>query len=416
MRDVIVVGAGAAGLTAARALVRAGLKVRVLEARDHAGGRIFTRRHPNHPPIELGAEFVHGWHPLMNTVQLPLGPADGKHLVLRRGRLVDGTGAMDQAMELMAKPQGPGDEPIAEFLEREASGPTLSIAREFAKGFFACDPGRASAIAIGDMSRASAEVGDDLHRVLSGYDTLIGQLARGLDIRFGSPVREVRWRPGSVQLNGERAAAAIFTVPLPLYEQLSFTPAIAKRWRELKMGNVTKAVLRFGLGVPWAKRDFAFLHAPRAPFPTFWRPKPFDVQTLVGWSAVELDEDPADAAVRTLSRILKVPRLERWLQGVDVIDWSKEPWARGAYAWVPAGASNLRAHLSDPIADTLFFAGEATDPLYAGTVHGAMNSGERAARQLLATSVDHQRHAGRHAGTHDLPPGVPERLGHHAVR
>ncbi|MBL8958134.1 MAG: FAD-dependent oxidoreductase [Myxococcaceae bacterium] len=384
MKDVIVIGAGAAGLSAARVLVRAGLSVRVLEARDHAGGRVQTRRYPGHPPIELGAEFVHGWHPLMNHFDLPLGPADGRHLVLREGRLVDGARVMKETLALMAKPEGAGDEPIGRFLRREASARALDFARAYAEGFFVCDPARASALAIGDMSRASADIGDGLHRVLSGWDTVIEQLARGLDVRCSTPVRDVRWRPGAVQVNGERAHAAVITVPLPLYDSLHFHPTLDKRWSAVKTGSVTKVVLRFRDDVPWAKRDFTFLHAPRAPIPTFWRLAPFTAQTLVGWSSKRLTEGAGDAALRTLSRLLRQRRLEQWLDGVDVIDWAKEPWARGAYAWVPTGATNLRAHLSDPIAGTLFFGGEATDPLYSGTVHGALNSGERAAQQLLA--------------------------------
>ena len=382
--DVIVVGAGAAGLACARALARQGLKVRVLEARDRLGGRIHTLRHPGHPPVELGAEFLHGMHPLIARERLRSADCDGRHLVFHGGRLLEGTDLTETAMELMAEPGAP-DQPIARFLRRKVKGRPLlrEVARSYAEGFFACDPERTSALAIGDMSRASAEIGDELRRVVGGYDTLVEKLARGLDVRLSTPVRDIRWRPGSVQVNGERAAAVVLTVPLPLYERLHFFPRIPPRWRRLEQGNVIKVVLRFRADVPWADRDFTFLHSARTAFTAFWRMKPFDVQTLVGWTAKRVDGDPVEAALRSLARVLKVPRPERWLDGADAADWSKDPFARGAYCVVPVGETLAQAHLGDPIAATIYFAGEATDP-NAGTVHGAMHSGERAAEQLIA--------------------------------
>jgi monoamine oxidase len=392
-RDVIVIGAGVAGLTAARTLKRRGLDVLVLEARHRLGGRIHTEHIAGHPPIELGAEFVHGHHPLLMRERLKLGGAGGRHLALHAGRLIDASRASARAMELMAEPRAP-DRPIARFIEQQTRGQPLvrEIAMGFAAGFFACDPRRASALAIAGMSRASEEIGDDVSRVLDGYDTLVAHLAKGLDVRLSCPVRHLRWRRAEVHADGDSAAAAVITVPLPLYERLELSPPIAPRWRALEMGHVTKVVLRFRPEVPWAERDFVFLHAPRLPFSTFWRLAPLDVQTLVGWTTQRELNDPVGEALASLSRALRVSRPERFLNGVHVADWSRDPWTRGAYAVVPVGATDAQAHLADPIAATLYFAGEATDPAFAGTVHGAMRSGVHAAELLLA-----QRSERRHA-------------------
>jgi monoamine oxidase len=73
--------------------------------------------------------------------------------------------------------------------------------------------------------------------------------------------------------------------------------------------------------------------------------------------------------------------LDRWLLGTHVSNWSKDPFTRGAYCVVPSGAAEAQDELSDPVDETLFFAGEATEPSFAGTVHGAIISGERAGQE-----------------------------------
>jgi monoamine oxidase len=393
--DVIVVGAGVAGLSAARALARSGLNVCVLEARDRLGGRIWTLRMPGHPPLELGAEFVHGEPPQLlrelHRARLELGSAEGRYLSPWRGRLVDAQKAFEGGMAAMAEPEAP-DEPIGRFIRRRLKGQPLTraLALGFAEGFYAADARTASALAIGNMSRAAeAEAGDTLHRVLGGYDGLVAHLAQGLDVRLSTDVREIRWRPGEVRIGAERAAAALITVPLSTYERLRFWPRIPPRWRALQTGNVIKVVLRFRPDVPWARRDFGFLIAPSQPFPTFWRLKPFDTQTLVAWVAGRRADalegrDPVDEALKSLRRVLKVSHPERHLDGVHVVDWSADPYARGAYCVVPVGGTQAQAHFSDPVEQTLYFAGEGAEPLRAGTVQGALVSGERAAERITA--------------------------------
>src|SRR6185436_18186014 len=109
----------------------------------------------------------------------------------------------------------------------------------------------------------------------------------------------------------------------------------------LLMGEVIKVFLCFRDDVPWRTRDFAFLHAPELAFPTFWRLKPFDTQTLVGWAAgpkarrLATHNDPAavDAALASLSTLLGVSRalLDSKLSQAHVANWSKDPFAQGAY-------------------------------------------------------------------------------------
>src|SRR5581483_9341872 len=234
---------------------------------------------------------------------------------------------------------------------------------------------------------------------LQGYDRLVAHLRdrlAPLNVRIvlGAKVEQVSWRPGHVTLAAGaalHARAAIITVPLPLLGQLSFNPPLVDklaRWRALQMGQVVKVLLQLRDDVPWRGLDFAFAHGPELAVPTFWRLKPFAGETLVGWAggpkgealAGEPDRVAVDAALDSVAKMFGVERgeVERKVRSVHVSNCSKDPFTRGAYAVVPSGAARAQDELSTPVEDTLFFAGEATESAFAGTVHGAIISGERA--------------------------------------
>ena len=133
----------------------------------------------------------------------------------------------------------------------------------------------------------------------------------------------------------------------------------------------------------------AFFHSPRAPFPTFWTPLPMHAPLLTAWAggpkAARLSGLPkkqliqhALASVR--SALGRMPPVEAAL----VQDWQADPYSRGGYSYVLVGGQGAREELRKPLEKTLFFAGEATDADEAGTVAGALRSGVRAAREVLA--------------------------------
>ena len=143
-----------------------------------------------------------------------------------------------------------------------------------------------------------------------------------------------------------------------------------------------------------------FLHARGAPFPTWWGTEPLESPVLTGWAggpaAAALAGLPgsevAARALETIVRLLGVSRrrvassLEAW----QTHDWQSDPFSRGAYSYVRPGGVPARGALARPVASTLFFAGEATDPEQSGTVAGAIASGRRAAAQLLRTRRAHR--------------------------
>jgi monoamine oxidase len=201
------------------------------------------------------------------------------------------------------------------------------------------------------------------------------------------------------------ASHAVVTVPLPMLQDgsLAFSPPLAEKRRAAKaltMGPIVKVLLRFRR-VPWpasGRRPLVFLHVPGAQVPVFWTLAPLDAPVLVGWAggphgarlAGRRAGEVLRAALASLARGLgrAAVELEELLDGADVVDWTRDPLARGGYAVFPAGSCGASEALARSVAETLFFAGEATAGAHAGTVEGALRSGERAAGEVLASLSD----------------------------
>jgi monoamine oxidase len=192
----------------------------------------------------------------------------------------------------------------------------------------------------------------------------------------------------------------VVTVPTSILAEggLRFRPPLPEKRSAaaaLPMGPVVKVLLRFRRP-PWLEdgTSLAFLHVPGAPFPIFWTLAPLRAPILVGWAggpdARRLSGRPEAHVVRAAVRAAasglgrSAGQVEDALDGASVVDWSRDPWARGGYAVFPVGSAAAAASLARPVDGTLFFAGEATAGGLAGTVEGALRSGERAAREVLA--------------------------------
>jgi monoamine oxidase len=230
-------------------------------------------------------------------------------------------------------------------------------------------------------------------------------LQKGGRVKLQCPVREVRWRRGRVQVSGDgfrfAARQCVVTLPLGVLQSgaVRFFPDLEKQkaLRSLASGPVIKAALRFPSAF-WEKRyrGVAFFHAPRAPFPTFWTPLPARVPQLIAWSggpkadALE-NEDPVAAALGSLKMMFG-----KFHEPDELIiqDWARDPFARGAYSYVRVDGEGAREKLAQPLADTLFFAGEATSVDDSGTVAGALASGQRAAAELLTSAIPRYRSRG----------------------
>ncbi len=215
---VIVIGAGAAGLAAARELARAGTRVTILEARDRVGGRIFTTRRRGWPlPIELGAEFIHG-RPretlgLVGEARLLADRVPDLHWLRTRRGLEDSGAFFEQMSRITSRMRKHGtDRSVAGFLQGQKKlRPELRLHfRLFVEGFHAASLDRVSEHSLSRAGEGEPEPGEeDQFRIVGGYDRLtrwlLSQARRRVDLKLGAAVSEIAWRRGRATVVAESA-------------------------------------------------------------------------------------------------------------------------------------------------------------------------------------------------------------------
>jgi monoamine oxidase len=396
--DVIVIGAGAAGLAAAAALTRAGRSVLTVEARARIGGRCDTRRLPGVAvPVELGAEFIHGRPEatlsLLKEAGIPPVDTTRTQRVLfgRKLRAVDVFARARKAMRRAPSK----DLSFRAFLARQRLSPlTRELATMMVQGFDAADPRDASALAI--VEEWGTALTASHMRPQGGYLPLLK--AMEVPVQLETEIRSLRWSRGRVEVEGTLRGApwsalaprAVITLPLGVLQSgaVQFTPALEKPLDKLASGPVIRVAMAFNDAF-WEKNHpgVAFFHNPKAPFPTFWTPLPMHASLLTAWAggpkARALKGKSDDFLLgKALASVRSVLKSKEEPQAFLVQDWQADPYARGGYSYVKVGGAGAREMLQRSVEGTLYFAGEATDAEEAGTVGGALASGIRAAREI----------------------------------
>jgi monoamine oxidase len=417
--DVLIIGAGAAGLIAWRELHSAGLRVAVLEARDRMGGRILTD-HSTSSPIELGAEFVHGkpkalWS-ILEKARLEVLETSDTRLFSDQGGLQPCEGYW-KIIQTVNRQINPAQEiSYQRFLETaEASALEKRLAKSYVEGFNAARAELISTAAVAMADREAAEIdGEKQFRIKVGYASIVEWIAAGLPgeaLHLQTAARDICWEQNRVEVladtpNGQCnffAKRLIITVPLGVLKASSgsagaiqFIPALPQieaALEDLEAGHVIKLIIRFKERFWKSHPRFAFVISFDEGIPVWWTQEPLTSNILTGWAGGRAAEklfnlsrqELFDRALDSLSRIFD--RSANWLhECVDQIyyhDWSNDAFSRGAYSYPKVGGLKAAQVLGEPIDDTLFFAGEATDSQgdY-GTVHAALNSGLSAARNI----------------------------------
>jgi monoamine oxidase len=424
--DVIIIGAGVAGLAATRDLTAAGARVLVLEARDRLGGRVMTHHTPD-GPVELGAEFVHG------AVEATLSVAREAALALREtdrsappppgaspdaGAERASRSAADifSAMDVVlahASADGP-DESFRQLVDRVDVDPEIKArCLALVEGYHAADPARFSVRSLLKNTAADERPGANRQfRFVDGYEELVTAIFRRIDpqlcdVRLETVVTTVSWERRRVVVRtstgGEvTAPQLIVTVPLGVLKAgaIEFSPKLAGKEEaiaRLEMGDAERVSLWLASDA-WVGPDRfppgGFLMTGEPPFPVWWVSRPPPSPVVTGWAggrnaralAQMSGAARVDAALAAMATALDVDvgRLRQDLRGGFSHDWLADPFARGAYSYAGVGGSEAGDELALPLDETLFFAGEATESNGDnGTVHGAIASGRRAAKRAL---------------------------------
>jgi protoporphyrinogen oxidase len=432
--DVLIIGAGVAGLHAGRLLAEAGRRVAIVEARNRIGGRIWTQPTSLHNsplpiPIELGAEFVHGLPPetwsLIRQAELSTFEIDGSSFRFDGSRLAPANeqqGPAEHALEEMTRwiekqPTG-SDLSFAEYLKARAVDPLAArAASNYVEGFNAADQDRISVAALAKQQAAEDAIGAGrLFRIEAGYAALPNFLAKkfiaaGGTLILEAPVKKIVWKRGAVSVettrrDGDlryRSSRAAITVPLGVLQaqSIEFVPQPAEvlfHANRLKMGAVLRLTLAFKQKF-WDPR-LSFLFAPTESPPTWWTPMPHEAPLLTAWAGgpkaesllklIAADGDASalrDRSLSTLAKIFAVSpgNIRKMLASWHMHNWQSDEYARGAYSYVQVGALDAPGKMRIPVEDTLYFAGEHTDISgHWGTVHAALGAGAHVADQVMA--------------------------------
>jgi monoamine oxidase len=424
--DVIVVGAGIAGLAAARRLKSQGASVLILEARNRIGGRVWTDTSMPGVSLDLGASWIQGTSgnpitSLARSFSLRTSPTNFENIALYdfSGRRLDDADVarvetnyrslLQRVEKLRDSMRGEGREDISlqagfdrvlaarNLTDKERAELNFAIHAEI-EDEYAAD---AAELSLFNWDQ-DEEFGGSSEFFPAGFGQIANGLARGLDIRLATPVARIEYSDRGVVIKTLKesftADRVIVTLPLGVLKRglITFSPGLPEQKlttiHRLGMGTLNKVYLRFPK-VFWPKENdvLGVVSQARGQWGEWINYFRYTGQPILlgfnsGKYARDLEalanHDITEAAMNALRGIYgrSMP------DPIDVVitRWATDPFTLGAYSSIPPRSSGKDYDtLAAPVGDRVFFAGEATSRIYPATVHGAFLSGEREARRIV---------------------------------
>ena len=394
--DVAVIGAGAAGIAAGRALAAAGVSYIVLEAAGRLGGRALTDRSLGYP-VDLGCTWLHSadQNVLAGGPRARFGQDTGRSAIFlddqdrwaSAAEEAECRAYLDECEARLLAAGGRGEDPPSSIVFDQPS----PYQRHFAwwcGAYTSVPPAEVGAL---DWYRYR-DTGANW-TVRTGYGHRIVQRAAGLAVRRECPVLSVDFSGPGVSLAtpaGQlRAKAAVLTVSTAALRRIGFAPSLPVAKQEaiarLPLGHVNKVALRFDrLDPDWRNARSAALSAQIGRYD-----HPIAEVFLDAGTARSLEPLGEAAQIDfVLSQFARMygAGVRRRVRAARASSWGMTPWIWGGYSAMTPGGGDPRSVLAAPVAGRLFFAGEATHPHFFSTAHGAWESGARAAAESVAAS------------------------------
>jgi monoamine oxidase len=414
--DVIIIGAGAAGLIAMQELLEAGYHVGLLEASPIAGGRIATINDGFEYPVEAGAEFIHGKLPitlkLVKEAGLSYESVEGDMIGVKNGqwRKEEHEEHWNEFMKQLHKLKK--DVSILQFLEENFSKSEYKDLRQavqrFSEGFDLADISKASMLSLKDEWK---EIEKKQYRIKGGYTGIINYLLTccqkyNAAFHFNTCVDKIEYEDQHVLVytSGDKKFEAdklMITVSAGVLQSgsIQFKPALKDHSiaiQSLGFGSVIKFLLEFKTNF-WRDydddNDIGFLLTDEE-IPTWWTQLPTDNNLLTGWlggpkateKIFETESSLLQTALLSLSSIFRMPpaMLHEELNNYKIINWLTNPYIKGGYSYNTLHSEEAKKILSLPVNNTIYFAGEAiAQGDSQGTVESALKSGSDTAKLLI---------------------------------
>jgi monoamine oxidase len=422
IKDIIIIGAGASGLMAARQLTQRGLNVLVVEGDTRIGGRIHTVNDPAFPvPLELGAEFIHGDLPVTMELLDEAGivyEADTDSMIKikenkwnRTDDFIDGWEVMIEKMKSVKI-----DMSLRSFLDiYYKNNKHEDLKKEvirFAEGFDLAD---VNLVSMQFLLNEWKHENSEQYRIPGGYNQLTKYLAQqlssnGSKVITGVKVQKIEWKQNQVTVKTSsgksyEARKVIITVPIGIIQKINtvaqvieFNPSISALLKNTKYIGFGSVVKYFGLFENFFSEELtkpAMIISDKK-IPTWWLRFYGDQVMLTGWlggpsaarNAGKSQDEYKEQMLESIALMFNVDKneLAKKLIAARSVNWIDNPFSYGAYSYEMVGSKEIKKMLRQPIAGAIYFEGEGLhEGDSPGTVESALVNGKEVASRLLAS-------------------------------